>query len=224
MSKNNILVIAPHPDDETLGCGGTLLKHKAEGDEIFWLIITNVSEENGFIPDRVESRQEEIESVSRAYNFTKHYKLDLPTAQLDKVPQAQLINNISNVINEVKPDIVYLPFGYDVHTDHQIVFKAAYACTKNFRYPFIKEIRLYETISETDFAPALPGQTFVPNIYNNITDFIDQKCSIMEIYHSELMPDHLPRSISSIRALSRLRGSRVGQEYSEAFQSLLRIL
>ena len=138
-----ILVISPHPDDETLGCGGTILKHKDMGDKIYWLIITNIVVKNGWDKDIVEKRQKEIETVAKMYDFEKTFKLDYPTAKLDTIPMQEIIESISKVIFEIKPEVIYLPNRSDVHTDHQITFKAAYSCTKNFRYPFIKKILMY---------------------------------------------------------------------------------
>ena len=219
-----ILVISPHPDDETLGCGGTILKHKNMGDKIYWLIITNVDLKNGWDRDIVEERQKEIETVAEMYGFEKNFKLDYPTAKLDIISIQEIIKSISKVILEIKPEIIYLPNRFDVHTDHQIAFKAAYSCTKNFRYPFIKKILMYETLSETEFSPALPESIFTPNIFMDITNYFEKKLEILKIYDSEVMEKPLPRSIDAIEALAKYRGSRIGKKYAESFQLLLEIL
>lgn len=218
-----VLVIAPHPDDETLGCGGTLLKHRANGDQIYWLMVTNVDEKNGWTKERVESRQKEIEMVSQMYGFTKTFKLDFPTTKLDIIPISDIIGEILRVINEIKPEIIYLPNRSDVHTDHQIVFNAAYSCTKNFRFPFIEEILIYETISETEFGAALNENAFIPNVFNDISDYFERKMEIFNVYESEIMSSPLPRSINSIESFNRHRGSRIGKKYAEAFSLLLKI-
>lgn len=212
-----ILVISPHPDDETLGCGGTILKHKDIGDKIYWLIITNIDIKNGWDKDIVEERQKEIETVAEMYDFEKTFKLDYPTAKLDTIPMQEIIESISKVIFEIKPEIIYLPNRSDVHTDHQITFKTAYSCTKNFRYSFIKKILMYETLSETEFAPALPENIFVPNVFVDITNYFEKKLEIFKIYKSEIMKDPLPRSLDSIKALARYRKSQIGVEYAEGF-------
>ena len=219
-----ILVISPHPDDETLGCGGTILKHKDIGDKIYWLIIANISVKNGWDRDIVEERQKEIETVAEMYGFEKTFKLDYPTAKLDIIPIQEIIKSVSKVILEIKPEIIYLPNRTDVHTDHQITFKAAYSCTKNFRYPFIKKILMYETLSETEFSPALPENAFVPNVFIGITNYIEQKIEIMSIYKSEIMKYPLPRSLDSIKALARYRGSQIGVEYAESFVLIREII
>ena len=120
----------------------------------------------------------------------------------------------------IKPDIVYLPNRGDVHTDHHIVFQAAYSCTKSFRYPFIKRVLMYETLSETEFAPALPENAFLPNSFVDISNYIDKKLKIMQAYSSELMESPNPRSLELIRLFAKFRGSRIGAEYAEAFMLL----
>lgn len=219
-----ILVISPHPDDETLGCGGTILKHKDIGDKIYWLIIANISVKNGWDRDIVEERQKEIETVAEMYGFEKTFKLDYPTAKLDIIPIQEIIKSVSKVILEIEPEIIYLPNRSDVHTDHQITFKAVYSCTKNFRYPFIKRILMYETLSETEFAPALSENAFIPNVFVNITNYFEKKLEIFKIYKSEIMKYPLPRSLDSIKALARYRGSQVGVEYAEGFMLMREVM
>jgi LmbE family N-acetylglucosaminyl deacetylase len=214
---NKVLVIAPHPDDETLGCGGTILKHVSNGDEVSWLIVTNIFEEYGWKKEICHNRQNEIEKVSNAYQFKRTFKLDYPTMLLDTFPVLDIIKAISKVIDDYRPDTIYLPNRSDVHSDHRIVFQAAYSCTKSFRYPFIKKIFMYETLSETEFSPSLPENTFNPNVFIEISDFIEKKLEIISIYKSEVMEYPNPRSFELIRILSKLRGSRIGIEYAESF-------
>ena len=222
--NRNILIVASHPDDETLGCGGTILKHITNNDNVYWLILTNISEKYGWDKEIVLRRQNEIDEVAKVYNFTKIFKLGFPTKELDEIPIKMLIERISKVINEIKPNTIYIQNRSDVHTDHQIAFKAVYSCTKNFRYPFIKRILMYETLSETEFAPALLEYTFIPNVFIDITEYFNKKIDIIKIYKSEVMNFPLPRSLDSIEALARYRGSRIGVKYAEAFTLLFEIL
>ena len=212
-----ILFVSVHPDDETLGCGGTILKHKDIGDEIYWLIITNISEEFGWKKEKVEERQREIKQVSNMYGFIKTFKLDYPTTKLDEIPLSNIIGEISKVFNEVKPNTIYVNNRSDIHTDHQIVFHAVMSCTKSFRYPFIKKILMFETISETEFAPALFESAYIPNVFVDISKYFEKKFDIMEIFNSEIMEELYPRSQSSIEALARFLGSRIGVRYAESF-------
>jgi N-acetylglucosamine malate deacetylase 1 len=208
-----VLFISVHGDDETLGCGGTILKHKKSGDDIFWLIVTEPKNSG-----RKEIRRKEIERVSIEYGFKKIYNLNIPSTKLDLTPTAKLIEEISDIVNSVKPEILYLPNRTDVHTDHQIAFKAVYSCTKSFRYPFIRRVLMYETLSETEFAPPLPENTFMPNVFIDITEFFEKKREILQLYKGEVMEPPYPRSLETLEALAKLRGSRIGVKYAECFQ------
>ena len=218
--QDKVLVIAPHPDDETLGCGGTLLKHKNSGDKIYWATITNIQSENGWSEEQVQKRQKEIHQVADMYGFEKIFNLDFPTTMLGTISYNDLISKLCVVIQELKPSIVYLPNRSDVHTDHQVTFRAATSCCKNFRAPFINKILMYECLSETEFAPALNENTFVPNVFVDISAYMEQKLTIMSVFESEVMPDNLPRSFNAIKALGAYRGSRIGVDYAEAFMLL----
>ena len=132
----------------------------------------------------------------------------------------ELVSNISKVIYEIEPQIIYFHHFADVHSDHRVAFEAIYSCTKNFRYPFIEKILLFETLSETEFAPAIRNNAFVPNVFNDISPYMEKKLKIMELFTTEQMEEPLPRALSSIRALGRYRGSRIGVEYAEAFMLL----
>lgn len=218
--QDKVLVVAPHPDDETLGCGGTLLKHKNGGDKIYWMIVTNIQSENGWPEERVWKRQKEIHQVADMYGFEKIFKLDFSTTMLDTISYNDLIAKMSVVIQGVNPSIVYLPNRSDVHTDHQVTFKAAVSCCKNFRAPFINKILMYECLSETEFAPALREDAFIPNVFVDIGEYFNRKLEIFKVYASEVMEPPFPRSIETVTSLAQYRGSRIGKKYAEAFYLL----
>lgn len=213
------LVIAPHPDDEILGCGGTLLRRKAEGAELGWLIVTGISEETGWPSERVKQRESEIERVADLVGFDQVFNLRLPAAQLDKIPIGDLIGQFSGVFNTFKPAEVFLPHRADVHTDHRLVFDAAAACTKWFRYPHVQRVLAYETLSETEFSLDTDA-VFCPNYFVDIGSYLDRKLEIMAVYKSELGAFPFPRSVETIRALATMRGGASGFLAAEAFQLL----
>ncbi|HEU4609736.1 MAG TPA: PIG-L deacetylase family protein [Chitinophagaceae bacterium] len=217
---NKIIVISAHPDDEVLGVGGTLLKHVSKGDEVYWLIVTNLFESQGFSPERIAARQSEIEKVATMLGVKKTFKLDYPTMSLTSGSLLKLVPDISAIFQEIKPEIIYCLNRSDAHSDHRVLFDATVACTKSFRYPYIKQVLMYECISETEFAPALPEKAFIPNYFVDISAFIEQKLEIMKVYASELGDHPFPRSLENIRALAHFRGASVGVAYAEAFQLL----
>ena len=214
----NIVVISAHPDDEILGVGGTLLKHKKNGDKIYWLITTNIFENQGYSKERISSRQKEIKKISEALSVEKVFMLDYPTMSLSTSSLIEMVPKISKIFTEIEPEIVYCLNRSDAHSDHRITFDAVMACTKSFRYPFIKQVLMYECISETEFAPQLPEKVFIPNYFADISSFLEEKMNLMKIYESELGNHPFPRSLKNIEALATFRGASVGVEYAEAFQ------
>ena len=215
-----IIVVSAHPDDEILGSGGTLLKHVENGDVVAWLIVTNMFESQGFSKERIKSRGEEIEKIKKMMNFSSVFKLDYPTMSLDSGSINSLITKISAVFNDFKPEVIYVMNRSDAHSDHRITFDAVFSCTKSFRYPFIKNVLMYECISETEFAPALPERVFQPNYFVDITNHFEKKLEMMKVYEAELGEHPFPRSIVNITALAHFRGASVGVKYAEAFQLL----
>jgi len=221
---NIILVISPHPDDETLGAGGAILRHKAFGDKVFWLIITTITQEQGFTISDIERRNFLVKEISRQYNFDGVFDLGFPTTMLDTISFNKLIKEIGDVFNKVSPNIVYLPFYNDVHTDHKIVFQASLSCIKWFRYPSIKKVMMMEILSESDFGFVNSEGFFSPNVFVDISDHLERKIEIMKIYNTEIGEHPFPRSEKSIRSLAYLRGSMAGIKAAEGFMLIKEII
>jgi|TARA_Y100000294_G_scaffold111534_1_gene103415 LmbE family N-acetylglucosaminyl deacetylase len=216
-----ILIVAPHPDDETLGCGGSILKFKKNGYKVFWLIVTSSSKKSGFQKKFIESRKKEINKVSKFYKFDEVISLNFPSLLLDDLPFLKIVTRFNNVIKRLKPSIIFTPFISDVHLDHFYCTKAVMACTKSFRNNNIKEIVMYETVSETNFN-FLNKEQFNPNLFIDITSFLNGKITALEIYKSEIAKHPFPRNKKNIQTLATLRGSQSGYHYAEAFQSVFR--
>jgi LmbE family N-acetylglucosaminyl deacetylase len=219
-----VVVVAPHPDDETLGCGGTLLRHYANGDDVYWLIMTTMSEKHGFSKEAMLARTKEIDSVSKEYNFSGVYQAKFITSTLDVVPKSKLISVVSYFFNKVKPDIVYVPYRDDIHSDHAAVFDSVASCTKSFRYPFIRSVRAYETLSETEFSIRTDGCGFNPNLWIDISLYMDKKIDIMRLYSGEMKAHPFPRSERNIKSLATLRGATINTDYAESFVAIKEII
>lgn len=218
-----ILVVAPHADDESLGCAGTLLRHIENGDEVYWLLVTGMTIESGFTEQQIKTREAEITKVAYLYEFTETFELQLPPARLEMVAKGDVVGAISDVIKKVQPEIVYTVYRNDAHSDHEIVFDALMSSTKTFRYPFVKRVLAYETISETDFAmkPEDPG--FRPNVFTNIEGYLDKKLEILSVFESEMGVFPFPRSPKAIQSLAYLRGVQASCEAAEAFMLIKEI-
>lgn len=221
---SDILIIAPHADDETLGCGGTILRHKSEGETASWLLMTSMLEKDGFSAAEIEIREDEINHVAEAYGFDATIKLDYSPGKVDALPTKEIVESISRTIQEIQPKILYFPFHNDIHSDHRIISEAVLSCTKSFRYDYVKKFRAYEVLSETEFASDLYSDSFNPNLWINISDFLDEKIEIMKIYKSEIKEPPFPRSEENIRALATYRGSTVGSISAESFIQVKEIL
>lgn len=217
--RNRILVVAVHPDDETLGCGGTLLKHKVNDDEIHWLICTSLNKSHKYF----YAREKEIKRVSKLYNFNSVNNLAFETTKIDQYSMNELIEKISKIMNKIKPNIIYLPFKEDIHSDHKKIFEASYSCTKSFRYAFIKKIYMMETLSETEVAPSIKKDSFIPNTFVDISKHINRKIQIMKVFKSEIGKHPFPRSEKNIKALATFRGSMAGCKFAESFMLLKEI-
>lgn len=215
-----VLVISVHPDDETLGCGGTLLKLKNQGCDINWCIVTSMSEVAGYTKETIVQRDHEIEKVAELYGFNKVDKLNFKAAELDALDMKTLMTPLIKIIDNLRPDTLFIPFKWDVHSDHRVVFDAVWSCSKPFRSPYIKTILMMETLSETEMAPPIGSNWFSPNSYVDISLFLEKKIKIMKMFESEILPPPFPRSEENIRALARFRGASINCDYAEAFMVL----
>ena len=214
----SVLAIAVHPDDETLGCGGSLLKHKAAGSSIHWLLITAATSPQ-WSDEQIAIQTSQVEAVRTAYEFDSLTWLKLPTTELDQLPLGTIVKAISDSIKAIRPEWVYMPNRMDAHSDHRITAQAVHAALKSFylRKLGVKRVLACEVLSETDAAAPLPENSFIPNVSNDITPWLEQKLQIMSLFKSEVHPEPGPRSISALRAQARLRGANSGVEYAECF-------
>lgn len=219
-----ILVICAHPDDETIGCAGTLLAHHNQGNELYWLILTKA-----YTPkwgeNVIRAKEAEVHMVARSYSMKEVFWPGLPSTQLDAIPINQIIVEVQRVLELIKPQWVYVVHHGDIHTDHHAVFKATTIVLKPFYMNKfgVRRLLSFECLSSTEAAPPLNDRLFIPNMFKDITPYVEQKIEIMNIYQTEIQADPLPRGSSAIRALARYRGSTIGVEYAEAFSMIREI-
>ena len=217
-----VLVIAPHPDDEVLGCGGTMIKHVSEGDEVYLCVVTKAYPPE-WPEDEIRERRDEVLKVNNILGTKKTYFLDLPTVKLDTIPQKELNEAIAKVINKLQPEIVYIPHGGDVNSDHRLVFEAAMVAIRPRPALAIRKVLCYETLSETEWAAPLAENAFMPNLYVDISGVLATKLKAMSEYKSELKEFPHPRSLEAISALAKIRGATIGVEAAEGFMLIREI-
>jgi len=211
----NVLVIAPHPDDEVLGCGGTIRRMVVAGDQVTVAIATKGT------PLFPASQVRQVRAEARQANAALGSKLlflDLPVTRLHLVPKHRLNRVFGSLIRKIKPDTVFVPFPGDRHEDHRQVFDTAMVAMRpDGRRHRVLRIACYETVSETHWsAPGLePG--FEPNFHVDISNTLANKLAAMRLYASQLAEGIPARSVEAIEALARFRGSVVAMPAAEAF-------
>jgi|SRR6185295_3765757 len=210
----NILVIAPHPDDEVLGCGGSILHHVKKGDQVFLCIATKAYAPD-WSEDFIKERAHEIEKSNAVLGISKTFFLDFPTVKLDTIPQKELNGALAAVIKEVNPHTIYIPFEADLNYDHRAVFHSSLVAARP-AHSGVKKILSYEVLSETDWAP--PSHVFSPTVYVDISKTIEGKIKAMAEYKSEVKAYPHSRSLEMIKILAQKRGAEVNMECAEAFK------
>ncbi|MBP1888126.1 PIG-L deacetylase family protein [Sinorhizobium mexicanum] len=214
-----VMIVAPHPDDETLGAGGFLLRAIEAGVSVHWLVVTGISVEHGWAQEKVARREQEISAVADAYGFAGVHRLNLPSAKLETIPMGEMVSAIGTVVKSVEPTTLLVPHRGDAHSDHHVVYEATTACTKWFRYPSIKWTLVYETLSETD-AGLFNSDPFLPNLYIDISSQLEKKLHITSMFGDEIGGFPFPRSLEAVGALAKVRGAASGYTAAEAFMLL----
>ncbi len=216
---NTILIVAPHPDDEVLGCGGTIKKLSLDGNEIYVLIMSR-GKKGLYSDDRVLNVRREALAAHKLLGVKDTRFLDFPAPELDLISVSVLSESISNQIQEIRPRTLYLPHRGDIHKDHQAVFDAGLVASRPVAGNSIKEIFTYETLSETEWAPPYSNDVFIPDVFINVADTFEAKLDALNCFISQLREFPNPRSLKSIEALANLRGSTVGFTHAEAFKTI----
>lgn len=216
------LVLAPHPDDEVLGCGGTIARLSACGQEVHVGIVTR-GEEPAFSRQQVQQVREELAQAHAILGVTGCHFLDLPAAALDTVPAARINAAIGELVASIRPQTLFLPFFGDIHRDHQLVFTAGLVAARPRDAAAPRRIYAYETLSETNWAGPGVNEAFVPNAYFDISETLPLKLRAFACFTSQIKAFPDERSLETIEALARIRGSTVFAEAAEAFMLLREI-
>ena len=212
---NKILIIGAHPDDEILGVGGTILKHVKAGDQVKILILGD-GETSRPTAD-IAKREKQAKAVAMALGVKDLILEKLPDNQFDSMPLLEVVKKIEKVISEFKPEIVYTHHGNDLNIDHQLTFQAVITACRPQPEFCVKKILTFETLSSTEWQNKTSDKIFLPNEYQDISEFIDKKIEILKNYQDELRLYPHPRSAEGIKILAQYRGLEVGFKYAEAF-------
>lgn len=218
-----ILVIAPHADDEVLGCGALMAKMAKEGKKVFVLICTNahVGAPELFEQKGIDVVRSEALKAHQLLGVEKTYFLELPAPALDAYPGYKISLKINEIIAECEPDTVFIPHRGDSHKDHGRIHDAAMvACRPRGNYK-VKHVYAYETLSETEWGEPIQSEYFIPTKYVSYTEEeFNKKLVAMQCFTSQLAPFPASRSLEAIEALAKYRGATISKPRAEAFEVL----
>lgn len=215
-SFKRVLVVAPHPDDEVIGCGGTIAKHAAAGDEVTVCVVSEGMPPMYSYEVANQTKAEDVDA-NEYLGTTSIQFLGFPGSELDSVKQRELNDAICNVVKQVEPDIVYIPFSGDIHRDHKIVADACMVALRPKGKHKATQIYAYEVPSETGWDAPYVCNTFNPSVYSDIEETFGMKLLALHKIKSQIPTNGDARSAEAIAALAQFRGSTVGFKYAEAF-------
>lgn len=216
--RKKVLVIAAHPDDELLGCGGTVAKHVLKGDQVTSIIIC---EGDSLRYDGLsENHQSQIFKAAQVMGVKDIRSLKFPDQKLETILLTDLIEPILKIVREIKPQIIYCQFGGDINRDHKILFEAILVATRPTE-EFIESIYAFDTVSSTEWG--FP-RNFVPDTWIDISSTLDIKLKAMSMYKTELRDYPHPRSLKAIEYKAYATGAECLMKAAESFITVRRTL
>lgn len=212
---HKILVVAAHPDDEVLGCGGTIARHTENGDQVHIVIMTDgLTARKQISPEKRHTVANKVASILGAE--TPHFH-SLPDNQMDSVPLLSIVEKLEDVVAKVCPHLVYTHHAGDLNIDHRLTHHATMTACRPLPGSSIAEIRCFEVLSATGWSSSSQSQVFVPNCAVDISSQLDTKIKALEAYQEEMRDFPHARSYETVKALAKMRGAMMGMEAAEAF-------
>lgn len=222
------LVVAAHPDDETIGVGGTVARHSEQGDEVWVLVLADGSEGRTPRDKHIKLRKECASKACHFLGVSRVIFCDFEDQKLDVLPLLDVIKPIENCVREFRPDVVYTHFKEDVNQDHRTAFQATMVATRDFGDNTVRRLLCYETPSSTEWAAPFAGSSFAPNVFVDISSTLDRKTQAMQQYATpyvdEVRPYPHPRSYEAVKIYAKRYGAVVGVEAAEAFMLVRELL
>jgi len=211
-----VLVIAAHPDDETLGCGGTMLTRQKNGDSIDVLICCEWKS----MRQHTDKQDLYVRRAMEKLKVHKLHALGFVGQRLEELPLLTLVRRIEEVVEEVKPEVIYTHFKGDNNQDHRRVFEAAMVAARPLREE-LRAVYSFYTVSSTEWGR---DGSFVPDTWVDITDVMPQKLEAFACYQSEVKPFPHPRSVEALESVAKYFGNQCLMPYAEAFQTVMRLV
>lgn len=220
--NKRILVVSPHADDEIIGVGGTIARHIAEQDEVYVCVVTR-GVKPLFSEEFMDNLRAETLECHKFIGIKETFFLEYPSVMLEKENRYEINGAILEVIKKVRPDEVYIPHWGDMQKDHQIVAEACMVALRPKDDCPTKRIYSYETLSETGWHAPNVQNEFIPNVFVDISDYLEVKFDAMRKYRSQLSDFPAARSIEALEALAKYRGALMNLKAAEAFMLIREI-
>ena len=222
------LVIVAHPDDETLGCGGTIARLASEQKEVHVLILgegitSRQTDIEGASNEEINMLRQNSRQAGAILGVSNIYFESFSDNKFDSIPLLEIVKVIESYIKKISPHTVFTHHGGDLNIDHSLTSRAVLTATRPMPGCQVKRLYTFETLSATEWSFGQTGQSFTPNYFVNIQNHINQKIEAMEAYGGEIRNFPHPRSVKAIKTLAGLRGSMAGMKFAEAF-SIVRTL
>lgn len=227
-NKNNkILVVAAHPDDEVLGCGGLMAKYAGDNDIFVVILGEGISSryEKRELADKNDLDELQLQSVraGKVLGVKENIFYNLPDNRFDSVAFLEIVKKVEKTIQKIKPDIIYTHHSGDLNIDHRIAFRAVLTASRPLKGNSVKEIYSFEVLSSTEWSQQKIEKPFIPNVYEDISFALEKKIEAFQEYKSEVKEFPHPRSVEGVKILAQKRGMESGFESAEAFE-LIRLL
>lgn len=223
-----VLIVAAHPDDEVLGCGGTIARLAQEGHDVHIAILgegitSRYTKREEADREIVEALHEKTRAVARLLGAKEPFMFSLPDNRFDSVPLLEVIKIVEEVINKVRPRVIYTQHGGDLNIDHSTIYRATLTATRPVADCCVKELYAFEVASSSEWAFQQFAPPFEPNVFMDVSATLELKLKAMEMYEQEVRPFPHPRSPDALRAMAHRWGSVAGLPAAEAFQ-LVRLI
>lgn len=214
--NKTVLVVAAHSDDEALGCSGTISKHIEQGDSVHLLFMTDGVASRSAKVNNKKKRLTAAQGVAEILGVDTLTNLNFPDNRMDSIPLLDVVKEIEDKISQVQPEVIYTHHIGDLNIDHQITHKAVITACRPQPGFCVRKIYAFEVLSSTEWQT--PGvESFCPNMFIDITDYIDIKKQVLKVYSAEMHQTPHSRSIDNAIRLNAVRGNSIGVDYAEAF-------
>jgi len=219
----NVLVISAHPDDEVLGCGGTIARLAREGERVYLAVLgegitSRYEDRKEADPSLVDGIRHRCKEAAKTLGAEDLFLFGLSDNRFDTIPLLDIVKKIEKLIGNLSPTIIYTHHEGDLNIDHSITYRAVLTATRPIQGNGVRDIYTFEVPSSTDWAFHQSGQSFQPNVFMDITETLETKIQALSVYETEMRAFPHPRSPKAIQANARRWGSGVGCEAAEAFE------